>query len=102
MESANDLSLNLYVGGKDTPFATYVDNQTQTLLIMEILDVKACPWPEPGKKVKNDLDLLRVKGSYTTAFKLMELIRTCQETKFGHPASGMYLFRILPTRSPHS
>ena len=52
MESANDLSLNLYVGGKDTPFVTYVDNQTQTLLIMEILDVKACPWPEPGKKVR--------------------------------------------------
>ena len=52
MESANDLSLNLYVGGKDTPFVTYVDNQTQTLLIMEILDVKACPWQEPGKKVR--------------------------------------------------
>ena len=102
MESADDLSLNLYLGGKDTPFVTYVDNQTQTLLIMEILDVKACPWPEPGKKVKNDLDLLHVKGSYTTAFKLMELIRTCQETKFGHPASGRYLFHISPAHSPHS
>ncbi|KAK7677844.1 hypothetical protein QCA50_019156 [Cerrena zonata] len=56
-------------GGKDIPFVTYFDNGSERLLVMEILDVKECPWPEPGKK-------------------LMELIKTCQETKFGHPASG--------------
>lgn len=58
-------------GGKNTPFVTYFttpENGT-CMLIMEILDVKECAWPEPSKK-------------------FMEQILSCQETKFGHPATG--------------
>ncbi|PBK86528.1 hypothetical protein ARMGADRAFT_529868 [Armillaria gallica] len=43
-------------GGKDTSFVTYhTDNDH--LLIMEILDVKQCSWPEPSDKATVDLDV---------------------------------------------
>ncbi|PBK86557.1 hypothetical protein ARMGADRAFT_1047817 [Armillaria gallica] len=51
-------------GGNDTPFVTYYTDNDH-LLIMEILDVKQCSWPEPSDK-------------------FMKQLKTSQETKFGH------------------
>ncbi|KAK0241072.1 hypothetical protein EDD85DRAFT_992541 [Armillaria nabsnona] len=55
-------------GGKDTPFVkNYTDNNY--LLIMEILDVMECSWPEPSDK-------------------FMKQLKAFQETKFGHSPNG--------------
>jgi len=37
----------------NTPFVTYFsgDPKNMSMLIMEIIDVKECPWPEPTGKV---------------------------------------------------
>ncbi len=43
-------------GGKDTPFVTYYTDNDH-LIIMEILDVKQCSWPEPSDKVIVDPDV---------------------------------------------
>ena len=40
-------------GGNDTPFVTYYTDNDH-LLIMEILEVKQCSWPEPSDKVLVD------------------------------------------------
>ncbi|KAK0459335.1 uncharacterized protein EV420DRAFT_1539644 [Desarmillaria tabescens] len=55
-------------GGNDTLFVTYFTDNDH-LLLMEILDVKQCAWPEPSDK-------------------LMKQLKTAQESKFGHPADG--------------
>ncbi|KAK0454289.1 hypothetical protein EV421DRAFT_409130 [Armillaria borealis] len=55
-------------GGNDTPFVTYYTDNDH-LLIMEILDVKQCSWPEPSDK-------------------FMQQLKTSQETKFGHSPNG--------------
>ncbi|KAJ6526588.1 hypothetical protein DFH09DRAFT_168796 [Mycena vulgaris] len=62
-------------GGRDTPFLTFF--QEDVILIMEILDVKRIPWPEPGPKF------------------LKELQET-QETKFG-AAPGAPLLPMMET-----
>ncbi|KAF7352244.1 Ankyrin repeat and mynd domain-containing protein 2-like [Mycena venus] len=49
-------------GGQETPFVVYFDKDI--MLIMEILDVKRAPWPEPGPK-------------------FLEQLKEAQETKFG-------------------
>ncbi|KAK7062302.1 ankyrin repeat and mynd domain-containing protein 2-like protein [Favolaschia claudopus] len=51
-------------GGLETPFVVYFDHDI--MLIMEILDIKRVPWPEPGPKV-------------------MEQLQEAQEAKFGQP-----------------
>ena len=41
-------------GGNDTPFITYSTDDKgpgTSMLVMEILDVKQAPWPEPTAKV---------------------------------------------------
>ena len=51
-------------GGRKIPFLTYFTKEGSVegsgqigcnLLVMEVLDVKECPWPEPSKKVNQDL-----------------------------------------------
>ncbi|EEB92428.1 hypothetical protein MPER_09064 [Moniliophthora perniciosa FA553] len=56
-------------GGKDTPFVAYHTGPSENMLIMEILDVKQIKWPEPSKLQ-------------------MQLIKSVQETKFGHEPMG--------------
>lgn len=73
-------------GGKDTPFVTYF-TPNHDVLFMEILDVKQCAWPEPTKKV-NGFRKFSCSHSHLLHLQQMELIRTCQETKFGHSANG--------------
>ncbi|SJK98189.1 uncharacterized protein ARMOST_01450 [Armillaria ostoyae] len=59
-------------GGIDTPFVTYFTSDNDHLLIMEILNVKQCSWPEPSDK-------------------FMKQLKTSQETKFGHSPNGHYV-----------
>ncbi|KAG7449943.1 uncharacterized protein BT62DRAFT_1002268 [Guyanagaster necrorhizus] len=54
--------------GRDTPFVTYFTHNDH-LLLMEILDVKQCAWPEPSDK-------------------FLKQLKTAQETKFGHSSNG--------------
>ncbi|KAJ7682046.1 hypothetical protein DFH06DRAFT_1160067 [Mycena polygramma] len=53
-------------GGRETPFVVYFQKDLPTMLIMEILDIKRVPWPEPDPK-------------------LLQLLQEAQEIKFGEP-----------------
>lgn len=46
------------IAGADTPMSVlYVDDPASScMLVMEILDVKQVPWPEPSKKVLHPPD----------------------------------------------
>ncbi|KAF9030311.1 hypothetical protein BDZ89DRAFT_672575 [Hymenopellis radicata] len=72
-------------GGAATPFVTFFANDSQgnneSMFIMEILDVRQVAWPEPTKKA-------------------WEQIRTCQETKFGHSATGPIVPMLQTPKMP--
>ncbi|KZV74815.1 hypothetical protein PENSPDRAFT_647598 [Peniophora sp. CONT] len=63
-------------GGDKIPFVTFYSKGPQngpkvpaTMLVIQLVDVKEAPWPEPSEKE-------------------WKIIRECQETKFGHAADG--------------
>ncbi|SJK98183.1 uncharacterized protein ARMOST_01444 [Armillaria ostoyae] len=76
-------------GGIDTPFVTYFTSDNDHLVIMEILDVKQCSWPEPSDKVVVDPDVSC--RCLLNLSQFMKQLKTSQETKFGHSPNGHYV-----------
>ncbi|KAJ7827686.1 hypothetical protein B0H14DRAFT_3144537 [Mycena olivaceomarginata] len=65
-------------GGRETPFVLYYEKteKEEKALIMEILDVKRVPWPEPGPKVG------------AAELRLLEQLLEAQTVKFGARPGG--------------
>ncbi|KAI0085924.1 hypothetical protein BDY19DRAFT_963725 [Irpex rosettiformis] len=69
-------------GGKNVPFLAYYTQEPESnMLVMEILDVKQATWPDPSEKE-------------------WKLIKSCQETKFGHPANGPLVPMLQTPKMP--